>query len=234
MDLYIINKVTKFNKNFFGRGLPQTIPDTTIPQDIPDTVSQIGSKVTGLGNLIPSQISSAIASVETVVNQDLHSILPKAFSVGTTSACIVEDSDTQCQNFPMKLSDLPDAFQKVLPLSPPLKSLVDYLTNKPSLEVILILGLIFNIASTTTYALNYWFPKLRYSSVGLSLISLILLAIFTGFTQEIKNFVASLRQIGTVQRGQTYYGLCGSIPHALISIISILFKPNSFRMPTGI
>lgn len=174
---------------------------------------------------MPSQLNSAIASAQTLISQGLESI-PKGYSIGTKSACIIYDPRTECEDLPIKSTS---SFQKITAVLPPLKPLNDFLSNTPSLEVILIVGLVFNIASTLTYTLVNKFPKLRFISAGLSLLSLVLLIMYIIFALMIFDFATKLGQSGTMNRGEIYCGAVGSVMHTLIAIGSIFVKFTPVR-----
>jgi hypothetical protein len=202
------------------------MPDPN-PKSLPDPISQIGSTATNVGNLIPDKVNSAIASAKTLVNQGLHDISKGYYSVGTKSACIGYGSTTDCMNFSLS-TKLPSSFQNIASIVPQLKRLTDYLNYKPSLEAILIAGLTFNIASTLAYTPVYIFPKLRFISAGLSLLSVALFGAFVGLTLKIVDFATEIGKGGTVQHGAAYSGAIWSTTfsaiHGFISIIGIFVK----------
>lgn len=223
LSIYANQPIFKFDLDIFRRSLsvpiPQSHPDSfpqgvlpqsIIPQSIPDPVSQIGSKVTGALNAVSSQVDSAIASAETLASQSL--------SVGTKSACIVHNSQNDCE----KLSTF---FQKISSLVPSLKVPHNFLDHTPSLEVILIIGLACNIASTIFYTPVYRFARLGYLSAGFSLLSFVMCAIFTVFTQMIINFASNIKGSSTLERGEADIGSIGLVAssgfHCFFSSFSV-------------
>ncbi|KAL7940688.1 hypothetical protein V8C42DRAFT_336886 [Trichoderma barbatum] len=212
-----------FDHDLSQRGLPDIIPQSipeSIPQDLPDAISQIGSKATDIGSIIPSQVKSAIDSVETKIAQGLKSI-PKGYSIGTKSACIIYDPHIQCQDLPIKSTSVLEGITNLLP---PLKALSAYLTKTPSLEVILVMGLAFHLISISTYILVKRVPKIRFVSAALSLISAAFIGTFIGFALTVFSFTAKLKQSGTIQRSELYCGLIGCSMHVVTAIGCAIVK----------
>ncbi|UQC75192.1 uncharacterized protein CLUP02_01845 [Colletotrichum lupini] len=137
---------------------------------VPDV---IGSIATAVKSAASSVVTAAVASGESLVAASL----PSRVSVGTRYACV----DSECSAIPGSAFRLLQDLASFLPSPKEIDNLQELVDKCPNLETVLSAGLGCALVSTVLLLAGLKFRLLRFVSLGLGFVAVILFAVVAVF-----------------------------------------------------
>ncbi|KAE9567992.1 hypothetical protein CGMCC3_g15819 [Colletotrichum fructicola] len=137
---------------------------------VPDVV---GSIATAVKSAASSVVTAAVASGESLV----AARLPSSVSVGTKYACVA----SECAAIPGSAFRLAQDLTSFLPSTQEIEELQGLVDRCPNLETVLSAGLALTLVSTILLLASLKFRLLRFVSLGLNVLVVVLFAVATAF-----------------------------------------------------
>ncbi|KAK1493226.1 hypothetical protein CABS01_17086, partial [Colletotrichum abscissum] len=138
---------------------------------VPDLV---GSIATAVQSAAAGVVTAAVASGESLVAASL----PSSISVGTKYACVA----SECAAIPGHAFRLIQDLAAFVPSSEEIEQLQELVEKCPNLETVLFAGLGLVLVSTTLLLAGLKFRLLRFVSLGLDVVAVVLFAVVTAYT----------------------------------------------------
>ncbi|KXH48213.1 hypothetical protein CSAL01_07596 [Colletotrichum salicis] len=137
---------------------------------VPDVV---GSIATAVQSAAAGVVTAAVASGESLVAASL----PSSVSVGTKYACVA----SECAAIPGYAFRLMQDLAAFIPSPEEVEKLQELVDRCPNLETVLFAGVGLVLVSTTLLLAGLKFRLLRFVSLGLDVVAVVLFAVVTAF-----------------------------------------------------
>ncbi|KAK1656534.1 hypothetical protein BDP55DRAFT_735621 [Colletotrichum godetiae] len=182
---------------------------------VPDVV---GSIATAVKSAASSVVTAAVASGESLVAASL----PSRVSVGTKYACV----DSECSAVPGSAFHLVQYLVSFLPSPEEAETLQELVDKCPNLKTFLSAGLGCALASTILLLSGLKFRLLRFVSLGLGTVSVILFAVAAGFAVSLYKTAEAVADLLGVEasRGDVFEASLADFVASLIMTALVLVE----------